>query len=85
MCDLYLDVNLGNLVVGEWFKVVLEVYNVLLDLVKCKEYDEICYLFVGGGFGGCWFDSGFGGGFGGFGVGGDGVEFNFNDLFDVVS
>lgn len=30
-------------------------------------------------------DSGFGGGFGGFGVGGDGAEFNLNDLFDAAS
>lgn len=57
----------------------------LSDPAKRKEYDETRRLFAGGGFGGRRFDSGFGGGFGGFGVGGDGAEFNLNDLFDAAS
>lgn len=51
------------------------------DEAKRKEYDETCRLFAGGGFGGRRFDAG---NFGGFGGGGDGAEFNLNDLFDAA-
>ena len=53
----------------------------LSDEAKRKEYDETRRLFAGGGFGGRRFD---GGGFGGFNAGGDGAEFNLNDLFDAA-
>ena len=53
----------------------------LSDEAKRKEYDETRRLFAGGGFGRGRFSDG-GGNFGGFG--GDGVEFNLNDLFDAA-
>ena len=51
----------------------------LSDAAKRKEYDETRRLFADGGFGRGRFT---GGNFGGFG--GDGAEFNLNDLFDAA-
>ena len=80
--DLHPDANPDNPAAGERFKAVSEAHNVLSDPAKRKEYDETRRLFAGGGFGGRRFDAGgFGGGFG---VGGDGAEFNLNDLFDAA-
>ena len=55
--------------------------GVLSDPAKRKEYDETRRLFAGGGFGRRRFAAG---NFGGFGTGGNGAEFNLNDLFDAA-
>ena len=69
----------------EQFKAVSEAYSKYCPIpAKRKEYDETRRLFAGGGFG-RRFNGGGGGDFaGGFGVGGDGAEFNLNDLFDAA-
>jgi molecular chaperone DnaJ len=74
------DRNPDNKASEDRYKAVSEAKEVLTDPAKRKEYDETRRLFAGGG--GRRFNGGdFGGGFG---AGGDGAEFNLNDLFDAA-
>ncbi|MGH3594569.1 MAG: molecular chaperone DnaJ [Mycobacterium sp.] len=75
------DRNPGNKAAEERYKAVSEAKEVLTDQAKRKDYDETRRLFAGRGFGRRFNGGNFGGGFG---VGGDGVEFNLNDLFDAA-
>ena len=74
------DRNPGDSAADERYKEVGEARDVLTDPAKRKEYDETRRLFAGGGGFGRRFNNGGGAGAGG-GFGGDGGEFNLNDLF----
>jgi molecular chaperone DnaJ len=70
-------------VADEKYKAVGEARDVLGDKAKRQEYDETRRMFAGGGR--RRYNGGAGGGnFGGFSMGGDGTEFNLNDLFDAA-
>jgi len=75
------DRNPDNKAAEDRYKAVSEAKEVLTDQAKRKEYDETRRLFAGGGFGRRFNGGDFADGFG---VGGDGAEFNLNDLFDAA-
>ncbi|HZU47256.1 MAG TPA: molecular chaperone DnaJ [Mycobacterium sp.] len=79
--ELHPDANRDDPRAAERFKAVSEAHSVLSDPAKRKEYDETRRLFAGGGGFGRRFS---GANFGGFGMGGDGAEFNLSDLFDAA-
>jgi molecular chaperone DnaJ len=79
--ELHPDANRNDPRAAERFKAVSEAHSVLSDPAKRKEYDETRRLFAGSGGFGRRFS---GANFGGFGMGGDGVEFNLSDLFDAA-
>ena len=78
--ELHPDANPDSPRAGERFKAVSEAHNVLSDPARRKEYDETRRLFSEGGFGRRFSATNFGG----FGGGGNGTEFNLNDLFDAA-
>jgi molecular chaperone DnaJ len=82
--ELHPDANRDDPRAAERFKAVSEAHSVLSDPAKRKEYDETRRLFAGGGGFGRRFGAGGGTNFGGFGMGGDGAEFNLSDLFDAA-
>jgi len=79
--ELHPDKNPNNPAAAERFKAVSEANSVLSDEAKRKEYDETRRLFAGGGFGR---RPNGGGNFDRFSTGGDGSEFNLNDLFGAA-
>ena len=79
--ELHPDRNPDSPATEDRYKAVTEAKEVLLDPAKRKEYDETRRLFAEGGFGRRYSGSNFGG----YGAsGGDGAEFNLNDLFDAA-
>src|ERR1700758_5645237 len=77
--DLHPDANPDNPAAGERFKAESEAHKVWSDPAKRKEHPEARRPFPRGASGVRRFDSGFN-----FDVGGDGAEFNLNDLFDAA-